>query len=227
MDEETRDKSAAPGPMGATTDLPHDRMTVALFRETFPRARWSDSLNAWFVPGRTAQKRISRWLAEMEAGADRFADDKGRDAFAFEPIESRYLEAAPAALEIRTPYSRSVIDEIRETPYARWDADRRLWTLPIARSTRSGSDGRRSRQPRREVIKGSKEEEAFKARTRERRRKRYPVPSDACLPALRARDRHARRIGRPRHHPCILISPRWRAKNTSGRRVGRAHWRNW
>jgi hypothetical protein len=205
MDEETRDKSAAPGPMGATTDLPHDRMTVALFRETFPR-----EINL-LRPG---------W-------SHRFADDKGRDAFAFEPIESRYLEAAPAALEIRTPYSRSVIDEIRETPYARWDADRRLWTLPIARSTRSGSDGRRSRQPRREVIKGSKEEEAFKARTRERRRKRYPVPSDACLPALRARDRHPRRIGRPRHHPCILISPRWRAKNTSGRRVGRAHWRNW
>ena len=93
---------------GATTDLPHDRMTVQRFRDAFPRARWSDRLNAWFVPGRTAAKRIGRWLAEMEAEADRFADEKGRDAFAFEPIESRYLDAAPASLQIRTPYSRTI-----------------------------------------------------------------------------------------------------------------------
>jgi hypothetical protein len=78
---------------GATTELPHDRITVARFREAFPRARWSDRLNAWFVPGRTAEKRIGRWLAEMEAEEDRFADEKGRDVFAFEPTESRYLEA--------------------------------------------------------------------------------------------------------------------------------------
>lgn len=55
--------------VGATTDLPHDRITLARFREAFPRGRWSDRLNAWFVPGRTAEKRISRWLAEMEAEA--------------------------------------------------------------------------------------------------------------------------------------------------------------
>jgi hypothetical protein len=60
----------------------------------------------------------------------RFADEKGRDAFAFDPIESRYLEAAPATCQIRTPYSRRVVNEIREIPYARWDADRRLWTVP-------------------------------------------------------------------------------------------------
>ncbi len=78
------------------------------------------------MPGRTAEKRISRWLAEMEAEADRFADEKGRDAFAFDPIESRYLEATPATLQIQTPYSRTVVNEIREIPHARWDADRRL-----------------------------------------------------------------------------------------------------
>ncbi len=66
----------------------------------------------------------------MEAEADAFADEKGRDAFEFDPIESRYLKAAPASFEIRTPYSRTVVNEIREIPYARWDADRRLWTVP-------------------------------------------------------------------------------------------------
>jgi hypothetical protein len=58
------------------------------------RARWSESLKAWLVPDRTAEKRIGRWLAEMEAQADAFADDKGRDAFAFEPIESHDLRLA-------------------------------------------------------------------------------------------------------------------------------------
>ena len=127
---ERKDTSEPRPREGATTELPHDRITVARFREAFPRARWSDRLNAWFVPGRTAEKRIGRWLAEMEAEEDRFADEKGRDVFAFEPIESRYLEAAPATLQIRTPYSRTVVNEIREIPHARWDADRRLWTVP-------------------------------------------------------------------------------------------------
>jgi hypothetical protein len=103
--DETKETSATPPREGATTDLPHDRITVERFRQAFPRARWSDRLNAWFVPGRTAQKRIGRWLAEQEAEADRFADEKGRDAFAFEPIESRYLEAAPATFQIRTPFT--------------------------------------------------------------------------------------------------------------------------
>lgn len=59
------------------------------------------------VPGRTGEKRIGRWLAEMEAEAEAFADEKGRDGFAFDPIESRYLEAGRSDLRferhIRAP----------------------------------------------------------------------------------------------------------------------------
>ncbi|WP_093234872.1 hypothetical protein [Sinorhizobium sp. NFACC03] len=201
MEEETKDTSAPPTRVGATTDLPHDRMTVKRFREAFPRARWSDSLNAWFVPGLTAERRIRRWLAEMEAEADAFADEKGKDAFVFDPIESHYLEAGPANFQIRTPYSRSVINEIREIPHARWDGDRRLWTVPY----RSFEDLRRrwpviesaaersepeARRARREAIKGTEEERASKARTRERRRKRYPVPADDGPPFERAIGTH-------------------------------------
>ncbi len=198
------------------TELRHDRVTVAQFREAFPRARWSDSLNAWFVPGRTAQKRISRWLAEMEAEADAFADEKGRDAFEFDPIESRYLKAAPASFEIRTPYSRTIVNEIREIPYAYWDADRRLWTVPCrsfdelrrrwpaieAAAQRSEPEARKAR---REAIRGTEEDETLKARTRERRRKRYPVPADDRPPA-HACDRHACR-GRLLH---------WHGRRTGG-----------
>ncbi|OWW02381.1 hypothetical protein ATY81_22350 [Rhizobium sp. R72] len=197
MNEETKDTPQVAPIEGATADLPHDRMTLQRFREAFPRARWSDDLKAWFVPGRTAGMRIGRWLAEMEARADAYADEKGRDAYAFEPIESRYLEAAPATFEIRTPYSRQVIDEIREIPYARWDADRRLWSVPY----RSFDELRRrwpaieaaaernepeARLKRREAIRGSEEDEASKARTREGRRKRYPVHADDAPPFARA-----------------------------------------
>jgi hypothetical protein len=189
MDQEP-DNDAPPTPRaGATTELPHDRITVQRFREAFPRARWSDRLNAWFVPGRTAERRIGRWLAEMEAEAETFADEKGRDSFAFDPIDSRYLEAGPSTFEIRTPYSRTVINEIREIPFARWDADRCLWRVPY----RSFDELRRRwpaiefaaernepevRKARLEAIKGTEEAEASKARTRERRRKRYPVPAN-------------------------------------------------
>ncbi|MCW8060718.1 hypothetical protein [Agrobacterium tumefaciens] len=188
--------------VGATTDLPHDRITVQRFRESFPRARWSDRLNAWFVPGRTAGKRIGRWLAHMEAEADAFADEKGRDAFAFEPIESRYLEAAPSSLQIRTPYSRTVVTEIREIPLARWDTDRRLWTVPYrsldelrqrwpAIETAAERNEPDMRKARREALKGTGEEKAGKARTSERRRKRYPVPVNEMPPFERAIGTHA------------------------------------
>jgi hypothetical protein len=138
----------------------------------------------------------------MEAEADAFADEKGRDAFAFEPIESRYLEAAPSGLQIRTPYSRTVVTEIREIPFARWDADRRLWTVPY----RSLDDLRRRwpaieaaaernepdvRKALREALKGTEEEQAAKARASERRRKRYPVPVDDVPPFERAIGTHA------------------------------------
>ncbi len=186
---------------GATTELPHDRITVQRFREAFPRARWSDRLNAWFVPGRTAQRRIGRWLAEMEAEAEAFADEKGRDAFAFDPIESHYLDAGPSSLQIRTPYSRTIVNEIRDIPFARWDADRRLWTVPYrsldelrrrwpAIETAAERNEPEMRKARREAIKGTEEDEASKARTRERRRKRYPVPANDGPPLERAVSTH-------------------------------------
>jgi hypothetical protein len=137
----------------------------------------------------------------MEAEADAFADEKGRDAFTFDPIESRYLEAMPTVIQIRTPYSRTVVNEIREIPHARWDGDHRLWTLPY----RSFDELRRrwpaieaaaerrepeARRARREAIEGTEEDEAFKARIRERRRKRYPVPADDAPPFERAIGTH-------------------------------------
>jgi hypothetical protein len=94
-----------------------------------------------------------------------------------------------------------VVNEIREIPHARWDPDRRLWTVPYrsfeelrqrwpaieAAAERNEPEARRAR---REAIEGTEQDEARRARTRERRRKRYPAPSDDAPPLDRAIGTH-------------------------------------
>ncbi|AJC78975.1 hypothetical protein IE4803_CH01760 [Rhizobium etli bv. phaseoli str. IE4803] len=178
---------------GADVSFPYDRMTVEQFRRRFPRARWSDDRKSWFVPGRTASRRIGRWLAELEAEADAHADAKGRDAFAFDPIDSPYLELGKAGFRIRTPYSKTVVDELREVPFSRWDGDLRLWHVPF----RSYEDLRRrwadieaaacrnepeERRRRAEERKGSEQDMRSRLRSAERKRRRYPLPADDLPP---------------------------------------------
>ncbi len=118
------------GKSGATAAFPYDRLTVERFRAAFPGARWRDDLRAWFVPGTTAGRRLNRWLGREMSGVLAYADDRGRDAFAFQPIGSRYLEAADD-LRIRTPYAKAVVDELRAVPWAWWDGDLKAWRVPF------------------------------------------------------------------------------------------------
>lgn len=172
MDEETNDQSATSARVGATTDLPHDRITLARFREAFPRARWSDRLNAWFVPGRTAQKRISRWLAAMEAEADRFADEKGRDAFAFDSMKAAISRRRPPHYRFRRPIhvrSSTRSGKFRThagTPIAGYGPSL------TARSMNSGGDGPRSR--RRPSAVSRKHAGPGAKQSRERKKTRHP-----------------------------------------------------
>ncbi|MBY5831077.1 hypothetical protein ELH48_08155 [Rhizobium ruizarguesonis] len=178
---------------GADISFPYDRMTVEQFRRRFPRARWSDARKAWFVPGRTASRRIGQWLAEIEAEADAHADAKGRDAFAFDPIDSPYLELGKADFRIRTPYSKTVVDELHEVPSSRWDGDLRIWHVPF----RSYEELRRrwpdieaaacknepeERRRRAEERKGTEQDMRSKLRSAERKRHRYPLQSDDLPP---------------------------------------------
>lgn len=87
---------------GAFACFPFDRELVQRFREAFPRARWREEESCWFVPGTTAPNRLDRWIAGELAALDRHADAKGRDAFTFNPLQSRYLEIADD-LGVRTP----------------------------------------------------------------------------------------------------------------------------
>lgn len=181
-----------PDPEGAEASLEFDRMTIERFRSTFPDARWSDEKQAWWVPGKTADRRIARWRALEQSRADVHADAKGRDAFEFDPIVSGYLEAQ-AELIVRTPYSRSVVDELRQVPFARWDDVRKAWVIPyrgyeelkrrwseIEKAARRAEPEERRR--RREEARGTNAWHLTQRRAAERRKRRFPVPFDDMPP---------------------------------------------
>ncbi len=190
------DKEAGSQAEPETVSFAFDRMTVARFRETFPRARWSGALRAWTVPGATARRRIDRWLATEAARRTPYEEERGRDAYQFEPILSPYLSVYDRGFRIRTPYSRTVVEELRQIPFARWNGDEKAWEVPYASydelqhrweaieeaAKRNEPEERRKRA---EARKGTEEEAEARRRSIERRKKRLPVPSDDLPPPER------------------------------------------
>lgn len=177
----------------AAVSFPFDRMTVQRFRETFPRARWHDRRKAWFVPGKTAQRRIDRWVAREQSRVDPYADAKGRDAFAFEPILSPYLNVDKEGFRIKTPFSRKLVEEIRQVPFARWDGDDKVWRVPFssyydlvdhwqAIETEAQRSEPEERRKRAEARKGTDEERKVRRRAAERKRRRIPLPANDLPP---------------------------------------------
>ena len=186
-------REAGDGRPGATAAFPYDRMTVERFRAAFPRARWRDELGAWFVPGTSAARRLNAWSGREWSDVLAYADERGRDAFTFDPLTSPYLEVADE-LVVRTPYSRDVVSELRQVPWARWDPASKAWRVPF----RSFEELRRSwplieeaarraepeeRRKRAESCKASPYHADRLAAAAERRRNRYPVPADALPPS--------------------------------------------
>jgi hypothetical protein len=176
---------------GAYAVFPYDRDLVRRFRDSFPRARWRAGEERWFVPGTTAVRRLNTWMAQELDTLDRHADAKGRDAFIFEPLESPYLTIADD-LEVRTPYSRTVVDALRSIPWAHWDSEERIWRVPFRsyeelklRWPEIEEAARRNepeaRRKRREEQKAQASEETSRIQA-ERRRSRYPVPGDDLPP---------------------------------------------
>jgi hypothetical protein len=187
------------GKTGATAFpiRPHDGGAVPIHPSG---ARWRDDLWAWFVPGKTAERRLHRWLGLEMSRVLAYADDRGRDAFAFEPTESPYLEVADD-LRIRTPYSKTVVEELRAVPWAWWDSELKAWRVPF----RSWEDLRRQwptieaaaqrnepavRRERKEARKGTPEQKETATRAAERRQRRYPVPDDPLPPLARVVKKH-------------------------------------
>lgn len=184
-----------PEPEGAEASLEFDRMTIERFRSTFPNARWSEERKSRWVPGKTADRRIARWRALEQSRADVHADAKGRDAFTFDPIVSNYLDPQ-AELIVRTPYSRSVVEELRQVPFARWDDVRKAWVIPyrgygelrqrwpeIEEAARRAEPEERRR--RREEARGTDAWHLIQRRTAERRKRRFPVPVNDMPPSDR------------------------------------------
>lgn len=176
---------------GAYAEFPYDRDLVRRFRDRFPRARWRAGEERWFVPGTTAVQRLDAWMAQELETLDRHADAKGQDAFIFEPLESPYLTVAED-LQVRTPYSRTIVEALRSIPWAHWDPEKRIWRVPFrsyedlkARWPEIEDAARRNepgaRKKRREEQKAQASEEAGLIQA-ERRRRRYPVPRDDLPP---------------------------------------------
>lgn len=183
------------GAPGATASFPYDRTTVERFRATFPRARWREDLGAWFVPGVQAEQRLKAWSSREWTGVLAYADERGRDAFAFEPIASPYLEVADDIV-VRTPYSRGVVAALRMVPWARWDPPSKAWHVPFrsfeelrrrwpaieAAARDAEPEERRKREKER---RASPDHAGRLAEAAERRRNRYPAPEDALPPLER------------------------------------------
>lgn len=193
MTNRDQDQEEADRAPQETASFPFDRMTIARFRETFPKARWSDRLQAWTVPGKTARKRINRWLASEAARRRPYEEERGRDAFEFEPILSPYLEVYDGGFRVNTPYSKRVIEELHQVPFARWSGNDKVWEIPFA----SYEDLQlrwetieeaakwaepRERQKRANARRGTEEEAKSKRRVAERKRGRLPVASDELPP---------------------------------------------
>jgi hypothetical protein len=179
--------------VGATAAFPFDRATIERFRKVFPRARWRDDLQAWFVPGATAERRLRRWLDRELGAVSSYDDERGRDAFAFDPIESPYLTAGDD-LEIRTPYSRTVLALLRDIRWARWEPEQKCWHVPFRsmdevrrRWTAIEAAARRAepeeRRKRWDAGKGSAAHAESAARAQEKRQRRYPLPPEALPPS--------------------------------------------
>lgn len=176
---------------GATVSFPFDAATVERFRASFPRARWREDGDAWFVPGKTAPKRASRWLDREIGTLGGFEDERGRDAFSFEPIVSPYLSAEDMLI-VRTPYSRTVVEALRSTPFARWDGERRVWRVPYrsyavlrARWPEIEAAAHRAEpaeRARRRGLPPSPEQVSTRERRRERQKRRYPVEAGELPP---------------------------------------------
>jgi hypothetical protein len=101
------------------------------------------------------------------------------------------LLAAADDLRIRTPYSRTVLAELREVPWAWWDSDLKAWRVPyrsadalrrrwpaIEAAARSAQPEERRRRQQMRTVTGNEAAESM----RERRRRRYPVPADVLPP---------------------------------------------
>lgn len=176
----------------AVVAFPYDAGLVERFRTRFPRARWSEGARAWFVPGATAARRVAAWLHSELPEPLAFADERGRDAFAFDPIESDYLEPNEDII-VRTPYSRSVIDHLRGVAWAAWDPEEKAWRVPyrslealrscwlsIEIAARRAEPSERKR--RRDELKLSPEFPDIQRREAEKRRKRLSVQASQLPP---------------------------------------------
>jgi hypothetical protein len=131
---------------------------------------------AWTVPGRTARKRIDRWLASEADRRKPSEEERGRDAFQFEPILSPYLQVYDSGFRIKAPGSKAVVVELRQVPFARGNGGDKAWDIPsssydeLQRRWETIEEAAKRAEPeerrkRAEARRGTEEEAKSKRRT--------------------------------------------------------------
>jgi hypothetical protein len=176
------------GTSGAFVEFSNDRELRRRFREAFPRARWHPRKGCWHVPGSRAQARLESWRSRELPNFGRFLNQKGRDAFDFEPIMSPYLTDTGNDLKIETPYSRVIVNVMHQISGASWDGHGRCWRVPyrclmtLRSKWREIEGAADALQPEAIARRRERKKQATRRNASERRRKRYPVLVGALPP---------------------------------------------
>lgn len=112
---------------------PYDETIVDLIK-TLPQRRYRRDSQDWSVPARREQLRsICGVIAELE--------ERGIDVDITEPAAARLSRLdvgrgvlRGGAIEIAGPYSERRLPALRALPERRFDAERKIWTVPLTRA---------------------------------------------------------------------------------------------
>lgn len=113
--------------------VPYDEVIVDWIR-TLPQRRYRPSSQDWSVPARREQLRsVCRVIAELEErGID--VDFTTAAAARFARLGVGRCVLRHGAIEIAGPYSERRLAALRALPERQFDADRKLWTVPLTRA---------------------------------------------------------------------------------------------
>lgn len=120
---------------GVLVRFPKDREMIASLKKTFPRARWNPGATAWLVEGKTAEKRVAKWMAEIrdaKAAAEK-AEADARANLAEDAVRSRYVAKWSAGWRVSTPYDDAIVRLLRSIPSASFHREEKggYWLVPF------------------------------------------------------------------------------------------------
>ena len=123
----------ATGGLMRLASAPYDETIVGWIR-TLPQRRYRRESHDWSVPARREHlRKVCDVIAELE--------ERGIDVDITEPAAARLSRLdvgrgvlRRGAIEIAGPYSERRLPALRALPERRFDAERKIWTVPLTRA---------------------------------------------------------------------------------------------